>query len=64
MVNSILFKSLIGDVVRKTAIATQGAAGPSIGDAYIWRHMLVSFKSASKDVCDAVAEVAQHLALR
>lgn len=61
-VNSILFESLTGDVVRKTALATQGAAGPSMGDAYVWRRMLVSFKSASRDLCDAVAEVARHLA--
>ena len=61
-VNPILFESLTGDVVRKTALATQGAAGPSMGDAYVWRRMMTSFKSASKDLCDAVAEVARHLA--
>ena len=33
-----------------------------MGDVYIWRCMLVSFKSASKYLCDAVAEIAQHLA--
>ena len=33
-----------------------------MGDAYVWRRMLVSFKSASKDFCDAVAGVARHLA--
>ena len=61
-VNSILFESLTGDLVRKTALATQGAAGPSMGDAYIWRRMMTSFKSASRELCDAVAEVARHLA--
>ncbi len=61
-INPILFESLTGDVVRKTALATQGAAGPSMGDAYVWRRMLLSFRSASKDLCDAVAEVARHLA--
>ena len=48
--------------MQRTALTTQGAAGRSMGDAYIRRCMLVSFKSASKDFCDAVAEVAQHLA--
>ena len=62
LVNSILFENLTGDIVRRTALATQGAAGPSMGDAYIWRRMLVSFKSASKDLCDAVAAVARHFA--
>ncbi len=33
-----------------------------MGDAYIWRRMMVSFKAASKDLCDAVAEVARHIA--
>ena len=56
--NSILFESLTGDVVRKTVLVTQGAAGPSIGDAYVWRRMMTSFKLASVDLCDAVAGVA------
>ena len=62
VINPILFESLTGEVARKTALATQGAAGPSMGDAYVWRRMMSSFKSASKNLCDAVAEVAQHLA--
>ena len=33
-----------------------------MGDAYVWRRMMTSFKSASRDLCDAVAEVARHLA--
>ena len=57
-VNSILFESLTGDAVQKAALATQGATGSSMGDAYIWRRMLVSFKSASKVLCEAVVEVA------
>ena len=61
-VNPILFENLTGDIVRKTALATQGAAGPSMGDGYVWRCMLVSFKSASEDLCDAVAGVVRHLA--
>ena len=33
-----------------------------VGDAYVWRRLLVSFKSASTDLCDAVANVAYRLA--
>ena len=33
-----------------------------MGDAYVWRRLLVSFKSASTDLCDAVANVAYRLA--
>ena len=62
VLNSIYFKSLAGEVIRKTALAIKGAAGPSMGDVCIWRRMLVSFKSASVDICNAVAEVARHLA--
>ena len=55
-VNPILFA---GDIIRKSALATQGAAGPSMADSYIWQRMLVSFKAASVDLCCAVADVTQ-----
>ncbi len=61
-VNPILLEELTGDVVRKAALATQGAAGPSMGDSYVWRRMLVSFKAASVDLCEAIAGVARRLA--
>ena len=47
VINLILFENLTGEVIRKTALTTQGAAGPSMEDAYVWKRMLVSFKSAS-----------------
>ena len=62
VINSIFFENFTGEVVRKTALTTKFAAGPSMGDAYVWRRMLFSFKSASGDLCNAVAEVARHLA--
>ena len=43
-------------------MATQGSAGPSMADSYIWRRMLVSFKAASAELCCAVAGVARRLA--
>ena len=61
VINPIFFENLKGEIVHKTTLTTQGAAGPSMGDAYVWRRMLVSFKSASEDLCNAVAEVARHL---
>lgn len=61
-VNPVLFEALTGDVVRKAALATQGAAGPSMGDSYLWRRMLVSFKASSADLCEAIAGVARRLA--
>ena len=62
MVNPILFKTLTVEVVCVTALAIRGVAGPSMGDSYVWRRMLVSFKSASQELCEAVAEVSHHLA--
>ena len=52
-VNFILLECLTSDMIKKTALRTGGAASPSMADA-----MLLSFKSASKDLCYmyAVAE--------
>ena len=61
-VDPIVFDELTGDVMRRAALATQGAAGPSMGDSYMWRCLLVSFKDASNDLCDTVADVARRLA--
>ena len=62
VINPIFFENLTGEVVHKTALTTQGGAGPSVGDAYNWRPMLVLFKSSSENLCNAVAEFAPHLA--
>ena len=56
-INPILFESITSDTVRRSALATQGSAGPSMADSYIWRRMLVSFKAASNDLCCAVAGI-------
>ena len=61
-VNPILFECITGVIVRRSALATQGSAGPSMADSYIWRRMLVSFKAASAELCCAVAGVARRLA--
>ena len=61
VVDPIVFDKLTGDV-RKAALATQGAAGPSMGDSYVWRCLLVSFKVASIDLCNMVAGVTRRLA--
>jgi hypothetical protein len=42
-------------------LLTQGGAGPSGGDTDHWRHMCVGFKSASRDLCDAIANMAQRV---
>ena len=61
-INPILFECLTDVTIRNTALAIQGAAGPSMADSYVWRRMLVSFKAASNELCGAVADVARRLA--
>ena len=49
-------------IKQQAAIKTQGAAGPSGIDAYVWRRFCSSFKGASRtDLCNALAGVARHL---
>ena len=58
VVNPILFECLTDSTIPKTALAIQGAAGPSMADSHVWQRMLVSFKTASDELCRAVADVA------
>ena len=61
-INPILFAGLNGGEIRKSAIATQGGAGPSGGDADQWRHMCVGFRNASNTLCEAMSAVARRMA--
>ena len=57
----ITFDQITGEAVRKTALYTHGAGGPSGIDAYAWRHFFSSFQGASTDLCNALAAVAKQL---
>ena len=59
--NPILFENLNAEAIRKAAMKTNGAAGLSGLDAYAWRRLCSSFKSASKDLCTALAAVGRQL---
>ena len=48
-------------LIRSTALNTKGAAGPSGLDAYTWRRMCSSFKSASSGLCHSIALAAKRL---
>lgn len=61
-VNSITFDGLDADAIRHAALHTHGAAGPSGLDAYAWRRLCSSFKSASNSLCVALASVARRIA--
>ena len=56
----VLFDNLNSDLIRKTALRTTGAAGPSGVDALGWRRFCTSFK-ASCDLCHSLASVARRL---
>ncbi|XP_065177350.1 uncharacterized protein LOC135808131 [Sycon ciliatum] len=58
----VRFEALTRDVVRRAALSTHGAAGPSGVDADTWRRMCTGFGVASDDLCDAVASCARRLA--
>lgn len=57
----VLFNRLTGDMVRRMALRTEGAAGPSGIDAHGWRRLCTSFQGASDALCGAVAGVARRL---
>ena len=54
----VLFEQLNGDLIRATALRTQGSAGPSAIDANGWRRLCTS---ASSNLCNALAAVARRL---
>ena len=47
--------------ILHVALCNQGAAGLSGLDAYAWRRLCSSFKSASHDLCHALAAVGQRI---
>ena len=57
----VIFDVLDGSVIRAAALRTSGAAGPSGVDAYGWRHLCTAFRSASDELCNCVAILAQRL---
>ena len=52
---------LDGSVIRAAALRTSGAAGPSGIDAHGWRRLCSSFRSASDELCSALAILARRL---
>jgi hypothetical protein len=58
----IRFAGITAEEIRKSAMNTRGAAGPSGADADQWRQICVSFRNVSSDLCNALASVARRLA--
>ena len=60
-VHDILFDPIDATLIRTAALKTSGSAGPSGLDAYSWRRLCTCHQQASRDLCQALAEVAKHL---
>ena len=60
-VHPVLFESIDASMIRSAALKTTGAAGLSGLDALSWRRLCTSFKSASLDLCHALASVTKCL---
>ena len=65
-IDDVIFENIDSSAIHDAAKNTSGAAGPSGLDADGWKRMLCSksFKSASVDLCDALARMARKLATR
>ena len=61
LVHSVLFDRIDGDAIKKAALNTKGAAGPSGLDAHCWRRLCTSFRSASHELCNSLALFARRL---
>ena len=55
--NPIIYENLHAECILNAALHTHGAAGLSGLDAYGWRRLCSSFKSASHNLCHALAAV-------
>ena len=60
-INPIIYCNLDAECILSAALHTQGAAGLSGLDAYAWRRLCSSFKSASHDICHALAAVGRRI---
>ena len=57
----VIFDQLTGPLIRATALRTEGAAGPSGIDAQGWRRLCTSFRGASSDLCEALAQLGRRI---
>ena len=60
-VHPVVFDPIDASLIRSISLRTRGAAGPSGLDAYAWRRLCTSFKSASQALCHSLALTAKRL---
>ncbi len=51
----VIFDSIDAALIKLTSLNTKGAAGPSGLDAFAWRRLCTSFKTASYTLCQSLA---------
>ena len=61
VVHPVIFDKITASSIHCATLRTKGAAGPSGMDAHCWRRLCTSFKSASQDLCHALATLAKGL---
>ena len=57
--HSVLFYSITPEAIQKSALMTEGSAGPSGMDALCWRRLCTAFVEKSNDLCSAIAAFAK-----
>ena len=61
IVHPVVFEAIDATSIKRAALHTDGAAGPSGIDARGWRRLCTSFQSASDDLCHSLALLARRL---
>ena len=57
----IVFDGITSEVIRVSALHTEGSAGPSGVDAMSWRRLCTAFGQKSNDLCSALAAFARSI---
>ena len=57
----VIFDNITGATIRNAALRGSGSAGPSGMDAAAWRRICTAFKTASSDICHALALLARRI---
>ena len=57
----VLFDSITAEAIRKSALLTEGSAGPSGMDALCWRRLCTAFGEKSNELCSAIAAFAKRI---
>ena len=60
-VHPVSYDAVDTTLIRSIALKMKGAAGPSGLDAYTWRRMCSSFKTASSNLCHSIALAAKRM---